>query len=75
MGIAFKDSGSLRPPKIAALPRRAQVANKARAKLCAPGERANAQLKTWRILRKLRCCLWRARQLAKAIHVLQLREA
>jgi hypothetical protein len=38
-----------------------------------PGERANAQLKTWRILRKLRCCLWRADQLAKAIHVLQTR--
>ena len=38
------------------------------------GERANAQLKTWRILRKLRCCPWRAGQLAKAIHVLQTRE-
>jgi hypothetical protein len=38
-------------------------------------ERANAQLKTWRILRKLRCCPWRAGQLAKAIHVLQIREA
>jgi len=43
--------------------------------LRAPGERANAQLKAWRILRKLRCCPWRAGQLAKAIHVLQLREA
>jgi len=32
-------------------------------------------LKTWRILRKLRCCPWRAGQLAKAIHVLQTREA
>jgi hypothetical protein len=30
-------------------------ANRAHAKLRAPGERANAQLKTWRILRKLRC--------------------
>ena len=39
-----------------------------------PGERANAQLKTWRILRKLRCCPWNAGQLAKAIHVLQARE-
>ena len=37
-------------------------------------ERANAQLKAWRILRKLRCCPWRAGQLAKAIHVLQARE-
>jgi len=44
------------------------------AKLRAPGERANAQLKTWQILRKLRCCPWRAGQLAKAIHVLQAHE-
>ena len=49
-------------------------ANRARARLRAPGERANAQLKTWRILRKLRCCPWRAGQLAQAIHVLQTRE-
>ena len=49
-------------------------ANRAHAKLRAPGERANAQLKTWRILRKLRCCPWRAGKLAKAIHVSQLRE-
>ena len=46
-----------------------------RARLRTPGERANAQLKTWRILRKLRCCPWRAGQLARAIHVLQIREA
>ena len=32
-------------------------------------------LKTWRILRELCCCPWRAGQLAKAIHVLQIREA
>jgi hypothetical protein len=50
-------------------------ANRAHAKLRAPGERANAQLKTWKILSKLRCCPWRAGKLAKAIHVLQLREA
>ena len=31
-------------------------ANRAHAKLRGPGERANAQLKSWRILRKLRCC-------------------
>jgi hypothetical protein len=49
-------------------------ANRAHAKLRGPGERANAQLKSWRILRKLRCCPWRAGQLAKAIHVLQTRE-
>jgi hypothetical protein len=40
-----------------------------------PGERADAKLKTWRILRKLRCCPWQAGQLAKAIHVLQARES
>ena len=51
-----------------------KAANRAHARLRAPGERANAQLKTWQILRKLRCCPWRAGQLAKAIHVLQTRE-
>lgn len=56
-------------------PESQKQANKAHAKLRGPGERANAQLKTWRILRKLRCCPWRAGQLAKAIHVLQTREA
>ena len=40
-------------------------ANRAHARLRAPGERANAQLKSWRILRKLRCCPWRAGQPAK----------
>ena len=49
-------------------------ANRAHARLRSPGERANAQLKSWRILRKLRCCPWRAGQLAKSIHVLQARE-
>jgi hypothetical protein len=33
-----------------------KAANRAHAKLRSPGERANAQLKTWRILRKLHCC-------------------
>jgi hypothetical protein len=46
-------------------------ANRAHAQLRGPGERANAQLKTWRILRKLRSCPRRAGRLAKAIHVLQ----
>ena len=49
-------------------------ANRAHARFRAPGERANAQLKSWRILRKLRRCPWRAGPLAKAIHVLQTRE-
>ena len=55
-------------------PESQKEANRAHARLRAPGERANAQLKTWHILRKLRCCPWRAGQLAKAIHVLQIRE-
>jgi hypothetical protein len=37
-------------------PESQKQANRAHAKLRSPGERANAQLKTWRILRKLRCC-------------------
>jgi hypothetical protein len=49
-------------------------ANRAHARLRGPGERANAQLKTWRILRKLRSCPRRTGQLAKAIHVLQNHE-
>src|SRR5262249_59331687 len=49
-------------------------ANRAHAQLRSPGERANARLKTWRILRKLRCCPCKAGQLAKAIHVLEARE-
>jgi hypothetical protein len=56
-------------------PESQKEANKAHAKLRALGERANAQLKVWKILSKLRCCPWRAGTLAKAIHVLQLREA
>jgi hypothetical protein len=35
-------------------------ANRAHAQPRSPGERANAQLKTWHVLRKLRCCPWRA---------------
>jgi hypothetical protein len=49
-------------------------ANRAHAKLRAPGERANAQLKAWKILTRLRCCPWRAGQIAKAILVLQVYE-
>ena len=56
-------------------PESQKQANRAHAKLRGPGERANAQLKNWRILRKLRCCPWKAGQIAKAIHVLQTREA
>src|SRR5215472_16433528 len=56
-------------------PESQKQANRAHSKLRGPGERANAQLKTWKILSKLRCCPWRAGKLAKAIHALQLHEA
>ena len=49
-------------------------AHRAHAKRRSPGERAGAQLKTWRILRTLRCCPGQAGQLAKAIHILQARQ-
>lgn len=52
-------------------PESQKIANRAHAQLRGPGERANAQLKTWRILHKLRCCPWKAGNLVKAIHVLQ----
>ncbi|SDL51270.1 DDE superfamily endonuclease [Nonomuraea maritima] len=46
-------------------------ANRSHARLRGPGERANAQLKNWRILRKLRCSPSKAGHLCKAIAVLQ----
>ncbi|GAA3244556.1 transposase family protein [Actinocorallia longicatena] len=46
-------------------------ANRSHAKLRGPGERANAQLKSWRLLRKLRCSPSKAGHLVKAIAVLQ----
>ena len=55
-------------------PESQKEASRAHARLRGPGERANTQLKTWKILSKLRCCPWRAGKLAKAIHVLQTRE-
>ena len=46
----------------------AQQANRSHAKLRGTGERANAQLESWKILAKLGCCPRRAGHLAKAIH-------
>uniref|UniRef100_UPI003D7103F6 transposase family protein n=1 Tax=Nonomuraea sp. bgisy101 TaxID=3413784 RepID=UPI003D7103F6 len=63
------------PYKGRSKPTSQKTANSSHAKLRGPGERANAQLKTWRILRKLRCCPLLAGQLVKAILILQLREA
>jgi DDE superfamily endonuclease len=56
-------------------PHSQKAANRAHAALRAPGERPNAQLENWHILRKLRCCPWRAGQLAKAIHALEIHAA
>jgi DDE superfamily endonuclease len=56
-------------------PQSQKDANSAHAKLRAPGERANARLKAWRILRTLRCCPWRTGKIAKAIHTLEIHAA
>jgi hypothetical protein len=56
-------------------PESRKQANRSHARLRGPGERANAQLKSWKILRKLRCSPNKAGHLAKAIHVLHNREA
>jgi hypothetical protein len=52
------------------LSRNQREVNSAHARQRGPGERANAQLKAWRTLRKIRCCLRRATDLVKAILVL-----
>ena len=48
--------------------------NRRHAKLRAPGERVFAQLKKWRILRKLRCSTHRTASLIRAIAVLNHHE-
>ena len=52
-------------------PESQKQANRSHAKFRGPGERANAQLKSWRILRKLRCSPSKAGHIVKAIAVLQ----
>jgi hypothetical protein len=47
-----------------------KAVNSAHARQRRPGERANAQLKSWRILRKIRCSPRRATNLVKAVLVL-----
>ena len=49
------------------LSRQQREVNAAHAAQRGPGERANAQLKSWRILRKIRCCPRRATSLVKAV--------
>lgn len=65
----------LTPYKGRGKPASQKQANRSHAKLRGPGERANAQLKSWKVLTKLRCCPHRAGHLAKAISILHNREA
>ena len=46
--------------------------NAAHAAQRGPGERGNAQLKSWKVLRRIRCCPRRATVLVKAVLVLIL---
>ncbi|RBQ17760.1 hypothetical protein DP939_23120 [Spongiactinospora rosea] len=50
---------------------RQKQANRAHARLRGAGERANAQLKSWAILCRLRCSPCKAGHLCRAIAVLQ----
>lgn len=63
--------GLLSPYKGRNKPDSQKQANRAHARLRSRGERAIAQLKSWKILQKLRCCPHRTGQLVRAIHVLQ----
>jgi hypothetical protein len=56
------------------LPTRMREVNTAHAKVRAIGERANATLKTWKVLTKLHCCPQRATPILAAIMFLQLVE-
>ena len=49
------------------LSRNQRDVNAAHARQRGPGERANAQLKSWKILRKIRCCPRRATALVQAV--------
>lgn len=71
---AYQGSGAavvITPYKGKGKPAGQKQANRSHARLRGPGERANAQLKSWRILRRLRCSPSKAGHLVKAIAVLQ----
>jgi hypothetical protein len=57
------------------LSRRQKDINRAHARLRARGERANATLKGWKVLVKLRCCPRRATTFVQAVLVLHHVEA
>jgi hypothetical protein len=56
------------------LSRREKAVNRSHARIRAPGERAIATVKCWKLLAKLHCCPKRATALLAAILVLQLAE-
>jgi DDE superfamily endonuclease len=49
-----------------------KLVNAAHARQRGPGERANAQLKSWKILREIRCCPYQATSLVNVVLVLIL---
>ncbi|MFF8848145.1 transposase family protein, partial [Streptomyces sp. NPDC015127] len=51
-------------------PEHYQEFNRDHARLRAPGERAFAQLKTWRLLRRARCSTRRIGTIVQAVHTL-----
>jgi hypothetical protein len=59
------DTGRYRP-----LSRNQKEVNAAHARQRGPGERANAQLKSWKVLRRIRSCPGTATDLVKAVSVL-----
>jgi hypothetical protein len=69
------EDGSRTPCRGRNKPASPKDAHRAHARLRAPGGRASAQLKSWAIVRKLRCCPGRAGPLAQAIHVLHAAES
>ena len=64
------DTGRYRP-----LSEAQKQVNTAHARQRGPGERVNAQLKNWRILRKIRSCPGRASQLVAAVPALMIASA
>jgi hypothetical protein len=62
-----RDSGHYRQ-----LSRHQKDVNTAHARQRGPGERANAQLKSWKILSKIRSCRTRATTLVNAVQVVIL---
>ena len=57
----------LTPYKGRGRPEAQKEANRSHARLRGPAERATAQLKTWHVLRHLRCCPHRAGRITKAV--------